>query len=146
MKPFLLLICVCIALSSVRCATKIPPEKPQDRKTVAQTPGDTIRIANDEIGYEIIIIDPGFNSWFAGNARPRGYYSQHYLEARNLVWVNEWNLRVGNQLQSRDLFGMRIDYSPGVDYGYEVNYLLYNYLVYFQIRNGVQLGSFVPRP
>ncbi len=146
MKQFLLITCVVLALLSVRCASKLPPEKPQDPKAAQPAANDTVRIANDDIGYEIIIIDPGFNSWLIGNARPRGFYSQRYFEARNLVWVNEWNRRVTNPMQWGDQYGMTIDYGPGVDYGYEVNYMLFNYLVYFQTRNGVQLGSFVPRP
>jgi len=146
MRQFLLFMASCAALVASSCGTKRPPEKPQDRETVEQTAKDTVRIANDEIGYEVIIIDPGFNSWLIGNARPRGFYSQKFLEARNLVWVNEWNLRVTNPMRWGDLYGMTIDYGPHVDYGYEVNYLLFNYLVYFQTRNGVRLGSFAPNP
>jgi uncharacterized protein YcfL len=36
---------------------------------------DTIRIANKEIEYEVLIIDIGFSSWFNSNAKPRNYYS-----------------------------------------------------------------------
>ena len=106
---------------------------------------DTLRIANDELQYEVIIIDAGFNSWMAGNARPRNYYSQSYLEARNRAWVNEWNLRVNQPQRYGNMFEMPIDYQYGIDYGYEVNYLLYYYLTYFQLTNNVHLGGFSPR-
>ncbi|HEX8576251.1 MAG TPA: DUF6146 family protein [Flavobacterium sp.] len=111
-----------------------------------KTANDTVRIANDELEYEIIIIDPGFNSWLASYARPRNYYSQQYLEARNRDWVIGWNMRAlqpGNY--RRDLFEMRIDYDPNINYGYEVNYMLFNYLAYFQITNKIRLGTFSPR-
>jgi hypothetical protein len=31
-----------------------------------------------------------------------------------------------------NLYEMTINYDPTVDYGYEVNYLIYNYMIYFQ--------------
>ncbi|KAB1154122.1 DUF6146 family protein [Flavobacterium luteum] len=94
---------------------------------------DTIRIANDSLEYEIIIIDSGFNTWLNGTARPRGYYSISYLENRNYLYVTEWNNRVSDPLRyDHNLYEMRIEYQPNINYGYEVNYLLYNYFLYFE--------------
>jgi hypothetical protein len=120
----------------------------QGNKTFSDTKNpnnDTIRISNEELEYEIIIFDPGFNAWLMSHSRPRGYYSQSYLEARNRVWVLEWNTRANLPLQNRNLYEMRIDYDSHTNYGYEVNYLLFNYLVYFQQKNNVNLGGFSPR-
>jgi hypothetical protein len=120
----------------------------QGNKTFSDTKNpnnDTIRISNEELEYEIIIFDPSFNAWLMSHARPRGYYSQSYLEARNRVWVLEWNTRANLPLQNRNLYEMRIDYDSHTNYGYEVNYLLFNYLVYFQQKNNVNLGGFSPR-
>lgn len=113
--------------------------------TNAALKNDTIRIANDMLEYEILIIDAGFNSWLAQYGKPRGYYSQPYLEARNLDWTNAWN---NNSYLPRNpnIFLNPIDYQYGINYGYEVNYLLYNYLAYFQITNKIKLGSFVAKP
>jgi hypothetical protein len=105
--------------------------------------GDTVRIANDELEYEVIIIDPGFTSWLNTRARARGYYSQSYLETKNRLWIMEWNTRVTNPRYSQ-MYQMRIDYDSSINYGYEVNYLIYNYLVYFQQTNGQRLGGVVP--
>lgn len=105
---------------------------------------DTIRIANDELEYEVIIIDPGFNSWLATYAKSRNYYTQNYMEQRNRIWVNQWNQNVISGPR-RDLFEMSINYDTNTDYGYEVNYLLYNYLTYFQLTNNIQLGGFKAR-
>lgn len=109
------------------------------------TVNDTVRIVNDELEYEVIIIDPGFNGWFNMYAKPRNYYTQSYLEARNTIWVQEWNNRAMSPTTSRGLFEMRIDYQPGIDYGYEVNYMLFNYLTYYQLTNRIRLGGFAPR-
>lgn len=107
---------------------------------------DTIRISNKEIEYDVIIIDGRFASWFNTYARPRSFYTQSYLEARNRVWVLEWNRRAMLPSQyNSNLYEMTINYETNVDYGHEVNYMIYNYLIYFQLTNKQQLGSFVPR-
>ncbi|MDR5590126.1 DUF6146 family protein [Christiangramia sediminicola] len=93
---------------------------------------DTVRIANDSLEYEIIIIEPGFNLFINSYARQRGYYSQSYLENKNRLIVPEYNVRVGQPLRyDANLYMNEINYDPSIDYGYEVNYLLYNYFVYF---------------
>lgn len=107
---------------------------------------DTIRIANDEIEYEITIIDIGFSNWFNTNARPRNFYSQNYLEARNRTWVIEWNRRANSPINfDSNLYEMQIDYNSTTDYGYEVNYMLFNYFVYFQQKYNQKLGVFSAR-
>ena len=39
-----------------------------------------VRIANDSLQYEIIIIDPGFTQYLHSIAKPISYYSKNYLE------------------------------------------------------------------
>ncbi|APG59657.1 DUF6146 family protein [Christiangramia salexigens] len=98
----------------------------------ANTNNDTVRIANDSLEYEIIIIEPGFNLFINSNAKPRGYYSQSYLENKNQNLVREYNQRVNQPNRyNPNLYLNEINYEYGTDYGYEVNYLLYNYFVYF---------------
>jgi len=93
---------------------------------------DTVRIANDSLEYEIIIIEPGFNLFINSYARPRGYHSQAYLENKNQFLVSEYNQRVSQPTAyDPNLYINQINYNSNVDYGYEVNYLLYNYFVYF---------------
>lgn len=121
------------------CATK--KSTTFDKKNAKN---DTIRIANEELQYEVIIIDTGFNSWLESYAKPRNFNSQNYMEQRNRTWVLQWNQNVSSGLR-RDLFEMTINYDNSTDYGYEVNYLLYNYLTYFQLTNNIQLGGFSAR-
>ena len=33
---------------------------------------DIVRISNDDLEYDITIIEPGFNTWLASIARPKG--------------------------------------------------------------------------
>ena len=121
----------------------------QDKKSFNNKPkleSDTIRISNEEIEYEVLIIDIGFPSWFNSYAKPRNYYSQSYLESRNRIWVLEWNRRAMLSSQyNPNLYEMSINYEQNIDYGYEVNYMLYNYLVYFHLTHNQRLGGFTPR-
>ncbi len=98
---------------------------------IAATKNDTIRIANDSLEYQILIIEPGFDSWLLSQP-PRGYYDQSYLESKNRMFVTDYNSRVRQPAYSRNIYSDEINYDPRVDYGYEVNYMLYNYFMYFQ--------------
>jgi hypothetical protein len=142
MKNSLYIIAI-LLLVILGCNTKKSALTSSDK--VLPTQNDTIRIANDELQYEVIIIDPGFNSWLASMAHPRGYHSQSYLENKNRMYVSEWNRRVLQpQRFSPNLYEMTIDYQPYIDYGYEVNYLIYNYLIYFQNTYKQKLNGYVP--
>ncbi len=93
---------------------------------------DTIRIANDSLEYEVIIIEPGFDSWVETQP-PMGHYGLSFLESKNRTFVYEYNDRVRNpQRYSTILYPQEINYDLGTEYGLEVNYLLYNYFLYFQ--------------
>ncbi len=129
MKIYLLLAAICVSVF-YSCGTSNSNIKDHSQKEV--TLGDTIRIANDSLEYAIIIVEPGFESWLISQP-PRNYNSQSYLQTKNRLWISEYNSRVSqSQKFSRDLYTDRIDYDSNIDYGYEVNYLLYNYFVYFQ--------------
>lgn len=133
-----------LGLILVSCnSSKSTIKRTSNSTTVAQ---DTVRIANDSLEYEILIIEPGFNSWLASTAKPEGFYSQQYLENRNRIYVMEWNHRVLQpQRYNSNLYELQIDYQPNIDYGYEVNYKLYNYFIFFQLTYNQRLGTFVPR-
>lgn len=117
----------------------------QVAKNTVKIKNDTIRIANDSLEYEVIIIDPGFSTWLASMAQPRNFHSLTYLETKNQIYVNEWNNRVMQpQRYNPNLYEMRINYEPFIHYGYEVNYLIYNYMIYFQNTFKQKLDGYVP--
>jgi hypothetical protein len=146
LKSFLCLLFLVIIASG--CSNSKSAIQPSEQETMSfkQTEGDTIALSSDKTDYEIIIIEPGFNYWLASVARPEGYYGQSWLENRNRIYVLNWNQRV---LQPQDfdpaLYEMQINYDANIDYGYELNYKLYNYFLYFQRKYKQQLGPFVPR-
>ncbi len=93
---------------------------------------DTILIANEELEYKVIIIELGFNSWLV-TQKPITYYSQPTLEIKNYLNVVEWNTRVMQPFRCNSMLYLQlIDYQPQIDYGKEVNYLLYMYFKFFQ--------------
>ncbi|WP_341199401.1 DUF6146 family protein [Croceibacter atlanticus] len=125
--PTLLLALLIIACATTNTTDAAHTDKESKTKTL-----DTVRIANDSLEYEIIIIEPGFQSWLVTQP-PRGYYIQKVLENRNLFSVQEYNRRVLDSRYNRtNLYEQQIDYQPGIDYGYEVNYLLFNYFEFFE--------------
>jgi len=142
MKNIALILLICLGIIGCKTPNKVTPKS--DTTQVSEQ--DTVKIANEELEYEIIIIEPGFNTWLQTIARPEGYYTQQFMETRNRLFVTEWNNRV---LQPRrfdpNLYVLQIDYSPHIDYGYEVNYKLYNYFIYFQLQYKQQLTGLTPR-
>lgn len=142
MKPFFKLCILILLLNSCN-----------SYQSVAETPQlddipeeDIVRLESDALEYEIIIIEPGFNAWLSTMAQPKGYYSQSYMESRNNVMVQEWNTRVLQPGKyNPDMYQLQIDYRPGINYGYDLNYKLYNYFIYFQLTYKQRLSSMVPR-
>ena len=99
-------------------------------------------IANDSLEYQIIIIDIGFNAFLNSIAKPEGFYSQSYLEARNRTWVLTWNNRVRNISQfDSSIYENIIDFQSGTNYGYDVNYKLFNYFLFAQQKYTMNLGG-----
>ncbi|MDO5981158.1 DUF6146 family protein [Flavivirga spongiicola] len=146
MKKVIYILLLCAFVFNCNTSKTIASDKSKSEKELAQVVNDTVTIANDELEYEIIIIEPGFNTWLLTTARPEGFYSQQYLENRNNIYVIEWNQRVLQpQRFNPNLYEMQIDYQPGIDYGYEVNYKLFNYFIYFQLNYKQRLAGFVPR-
>ena len=136
MRNFLLFIFTGLMIYSCSSAgdTATQPRDPYDADTLS-VGNDTVRIANDSLEYEIMIIDPGFSYFLASQARPEGYHSQSYLENKNKFLVADYNQRVNQPFNyNPNIYEQEINYDPQIDYGYEVNYKLYNYFVYLTYR------------
>lgn len=131
MRYFFLILCLGAFMMACN-STKGSVAQPSGEEGLAKQ--DTIRIENQELEYEIIIVEIGFEAWLA-TQRPESYYIQSALEIKNQRYVSEYNYRV--TLPGRyntDLYNQLIDYDPAIDYGMEVNYLLYMYFEFFQQR------------
>lgn len=137
----LFLLAISSACHSPKASGALNDERFQNQKY-----SDTIKMTSDDGEYQIIIIEPGFYGWLNSIARVRGYYSQSFFETRNLMLVQEYNLRVQQPDRfDQNLYPFRIEYYPGINYGYELNYQLYNYFVYFQLHYNQRLTPIEPR-
>ena len=104
---------------------------------------DTLRFegnvgSNDSVEYELIVMDPGYESFMA-TQKPMEFYSQSYYENWNQRYVLEWNYRYSQSLRYGGIYETYIDYSPHIDYGLELNYKLYYYFRFFEKKYGVKL-------
>jgi len=145
-KTTLFGLMLCIGLVSCTSQKSTLDVSNEEKAVFDSEDEEPVEIADDETEYQIIIIEPGFNTWLLSIARPEGYYSQSYLENRNAIMVTNWNQRVLQpQVWNPNLYEMQINYDPSIDYGYEVNYKLYNYFIYFQRKYNQRLGPFLPR-
>jgi hypothetical protein len=138
-------ICILLILGVIIACSTSKPNITNLEKPKASSSNDTIKIVNEELEYEVIIIEPGFDFWLQSTAFPREYYSQSYLENKNYLYVLEWNNRVRQpQIYPPNLYEITINYEPTINYGYEVNYLIYNYMIYFQNKYNQRLYGRVP--
>ncbi|QXP72690.1 hypothetical protein H0I31_03040 [Tenacibaculum sp. AHE15PA] len=102
----------------------------KNKTTVKEAP---VVIKNDSLEYEITIIDIGFTTYLNTIARPPGFHSQFYLENKNRLYVSVWNSRVNNPFNfNTNIYENIIDYNQNVNYGYDVNYKLFNYFEFAQ--------------
>ena len=123
MKHIIIYFILSIAFAACSGYKKTNTVKPEEKP---------VRIANDELKYELIVFDNGFNRFLNSIAQPRGFISLNQLETRNKILASNYNARVNNVNQFGDIYGPRIEYQSHIHYGYEVNYLLYNYFLFFQ--------------
>ncbi|MGJ8738948.1 DUF6146 family protein, partial [Zobellia laminariae] len=144
-KIYLVLGTLCLVslliASSCSSTKEVVTISDEEKTAFQQKEGDTITIANDATEYEIMIIEPGFNFWLQSIAKPRNFYSQSYMESRNQIFVANYNQKVMQPMRyDPNLYEQQINYEPNTDYGYEVNYKLYNYFIYFQRKYNQRLG------
>lgn len=120
------------ACHSSKSGSQVAEQKTTQDSLTGKATLDTIKIENDELEYEIIILEIGFNQWLVTQP-PMTYWSLNVLEQRNKAYVFEWNQRAANpRAWNPNLYNQFIDYEPTIRYGLEVNYLLYMYFEFFQ--------------
>jgi hypothetical protein len=82
----------------------------------------------DSTEYELIVFDPGFESWYSFKKSPAMDHGIDYYKAWNIQYVHEWNYKSGT---SRS-FGPPIYYDPTENYPFEIEHKLYFYFLYVE--------------
>ena len=94
---------------------------------------------NDSTEYELVVMDPGYESFLITQPYPKNYYSNNYYRNWNYQYVTEWNYRYDNPNRYGDFYETRIDYDPNIDYGIDLNYRLYQYFQFIRKEYGIVL-------
>ncbi len=85
----------------------------------------------DSAEYELLVLDPGFESWYTVKNSPALSRSKSYYHNWNILYVQEWNNRVMSP-RHPEIFGNRIDYDFNVDYPFEIEHKLFYYFQYVE--------------
>jgi len=100
--------------------------------------------SEDSISYELIVLDPGFESWYLLHSSPARNHTQSYYESWNQRYVQAWNYqRLGYRYAQ--LIEGNIDYEPNIDYGFDLNHKLFYYFMYVENELDIQLIPDGPR-
>ncbi|NLM92057.1 MAG: hypothetical protein GX168_03855 [Bacteroidales bacterium] len=94
--------------------------------------GNEAQAAQDTLEYELLIIDPAFETWYLRYQRPESYYSLEYLENWNRQLVMQWNSMVMRPGRPDCMPSNFLDYDPSVSYGLTLNHKLYYYFRFTQ--------------
>ncbi len=102
------------------------------------TTTDIAELPEDSVSYELLVLDPGFESWYLLHNQPSKYHVQAYYEDWNQRYVDAWNYgRIG--YKHTQLIHGYIDYNPSEDYGFEINHKLFYYFMYVERELGIRL-------
>ncbi|MPQ46289.1 hypothetical protein GCQ56_04645 [Marinifilum sp. N1E240] len=93
-------------------------------------------IIKDSTEYELLILDIGFESWFATRNTSSTAHSNSYYRNWNQQYISEWNRL---HTQGHPYFENYIDYSPFEKYGFDINYKLYHYFLFVEDKTGITL-------
>ena len=85
----------------------------------------------DSAEYELIVFDPGFETWYMLKNSPALDHSIDYYKNWNYQYVQEWNHKSGTSRYSR-LLGPPITYDPNENYPIEIEHKLYYYFQYVE--------------
>jgi hypothetical protein len=118
-----------MALAAVACT----PAR-DAAKTSAMVKQDT----SDSTSYEITIIDIYFDEWYQTHYSPAKDRTNEFYRVKNNIAVSRWNYYY-NTTQYTWVIDCSIDYRADIDYGMDVNRLLYWYFTYITENYKVRL-------
>lgn len=98
-----------------------------------------ITTRNAKIQYEATVLDAGFDT-FVATQPSKKFFSESSLRAKNILMVNEWNMRYANPTRyDANIYEVNIDYNPNISYGIDVEYTLYMFFRFMEKENKMAL-------
>ena len=131
----ILFLLLTFSVSMQSCKTIKKNSAPNQEVKLLQEDTTSVK---DSTEYELVVLDPGFESYLATQLPPN-YHSQQYYESWNQQYVTEWNYRHDNPMRYGDFYETRISYDPQKDYGLQLNYRLYYYFQFIKDKYGIVL-------
>ncbi|MCU4163083.1 DUF6146 family protein [Carboxylicivirga caseinilyticus] len=98
-----------------------------------------IELAADSTEYELIVLDPRFESYLISQPYSKEFYSNEYYKQWNLQYCTEWNIRHANPFRYGDFYETNIPYESNTDYGIDFNFRLYHYFQFIEKEYGIVL-------
>jgi len=133
MQKILLFSVILISMLACNSQKKLTEAEPSEI-VISQEEQDTTK-------YELIVFDPGYETYLISQAKPKWFYTENYYKTWNIQYVTEWNYRYQNPMQYGNFYETKIDYSPSEDYGLDLNYRLYQYFRFIEKEYGIVLVS-----
>lgn len=100
--------------------------------------GNLIDIKQNDEQYEVMVLDAGFETWFATAWSPAKDRSQEYYASWNQQYVTEWNFKA-NRAQNANFFQNQIQYDQTEDYGIAVERKLFYYFRWVETELGIPI-------
>ncbi len=121
-----------ITLFLIGCGSTKNATQKEDRVFISQTMTThkpthkplTARLSTD-IRYKITFTDRGFRTYLRARVLSNDRYPLSYYEIQNLIYVKNWN-----SIHPLN----RIEYNQNINYGFQVNFQLYNYFKYLEYK------------
>ena len=95
--------------------------------------------AEDSTEYELIVFDPGFETYLLTVPYSKHFYSNEYYRNWNILYSAEWNIRYHNPLTYGNFYESEIPYNATIDYGLDFNYRLYHFFRYVEKEYNIML-------
>lgn len=106
--------------------------------------GNLIDISQNDEEYEVMVLDPGFETWFLTTWSPSKDRSQEYYSSWNQQYAAEWNYKA-TRPQTSKFFNDVINYDASIDYGIEVERKLFYYFRWVETQLGIPILRNPPR-
>lgn len=95
----------------------------------------------EEKEHDLIVLDPGFETWFLTTWSPAKDRTLSYYDSWNDRYVQAWNYKATHPGYAR-FFNSTIDYDMHEDYGMEVSRKLYYYFRWVETELGIPILDF----
>lgn len=113
------------------------------RRVLRAPAENVIDLSQNEEEYELIVLDPGFETWYATAWNPAKDRNEDYYSLWNSRYVIEWNYKATQPHTSR-FFDSIIQYDSTADYGIEIERKLYYYFRWVDTKLGIPILNTPP--